>query len=220
MSGKNNMEVLGKDISEQCASIYSRIANELKCRILFVASKNRKNYSQEIGNDLYKIELDISLPNNYFEELLLHECIHILQTRLGYKDMNVNYNRKLSIYINDVIMDIDVNRRLKNDYNYMRDNDYAQSILISKVTKEIEHISNSHAKVADDDKKILGLSLAFLDLCYTNKYKTLMNLVIANVCPQILIYQNKFVEIVQSHPETNYRTVHQIQKLSIDLFGL
>lgn len=214
------MEILGKQISKNCEIIFSKIMSESKCKIIFSSAQNGENFSQEIGVDLFKIVLDISLPDKYFEELLLHECIHILQTKLGYRDMDISYDRKIAVYTNNVIMDIDVNRRLRNNYNYIRDNNYAQTILISKITKEIERMSNNPKQITNDDKKVLGLSLAFLDICYINKYKTMMHLALSTLCPEVLMYQRKFVEIVQSHPDTNYKTVHQIQNLSIDLFDL
>ena len=64
------MEILGKQISKNCEIIFSKIMSESKCKIVFSSAQNGENFSQEIGVDLFKIVLDISLPDKYFEELL------------------------------------------------------------------------------------------------------------------------------------------------------
>lgn len=212
------MDVLGITLSEECEEIYNQIMHNTHCRITFGVSHNHHSSCTEISNNFYKICLDTNVPHEYFEELLLHECIHIIQNELGYQDMLLNYNRLLCVYINNVILDIDVNRRLIHDFKFTRNNHIAQNILGNKIAITLQNWVENNIKPTNDEIKIMSLSLTYLELCYTKQYHQELFTIINVLYPDITIYFNQFSQIVQSHQETNYKTVREIQNKAKDLF--
>ena len=178
------------------------------------------NHIEEMQDGFFKITIDTTVSNEYFEELLLHECIHALQMKLGYQDMLINYNRLLCKYANNIILDIDVNRRLINDYHYVRKTDCAQNTLANKIAQRMKILTESQKQPEEDELKILAISIAYLELCYTTKFKQTFWFILDVIYPQTKTYYAKFCEIVHAHPETSYRSVHQIQIQAIDLLEL
>lgn len=214
------MDVLGIKISSKCEDIYKKIISNTNCRIIFSASKNHHSQCKEIGDNFYNISIDTDVPHEYFEELLLHECIHVLQNTLGYQDMVLNYNRILCVYLNNVILDIDVNRRLIQDFKYVRNNHIAANILANKIAETLQQWTENNISPTNDEMKIMALSLAYLELCYTKQYHQGFSKIINVLYPEIIDYYSKFYQIVQFHPGTNYKTVRMIQEKAMNLFGI
>lgn len=159
------MKILDQDISQECEMVYNQLQKEIKSSITLQKSKNKQNSVKKNPYGGYIISIDTQLPQDYFEEMVLHEHIHILQWQEGYRDITSQTNHIVE-YINDAIMDIDVNRRLKDIYHF-RIGTSRRTILISKLFTII--MSHIFTKIDDNTSKIIYVSLAILSICYNDE---------------------------------------------------
>ena len=159
------MKILDQDISQKCEMVYNQLQKEIKSSITLQKSKNKQNSVKKNPYGGYIISIDTQLPQDYFEEMVLHEHIHILQWQEGYRDITSQTNHIVE-YINDAIMDIDVNRRLKEIYNYSVGTSRRNALMGSLFSIITAHIDK---QIDNNTAKILCASLAILSLCYNDE---------------------------------------------------
>lgn len=133
------MKVLNRTMPDDIYEVYMRIKNDIKYEVIISESLHDKYLIMEPNNDSVTIKLNANEKNDdYFWEMFLHELIHIIQYQEKYKDLiSLNNDMKnLCSYVNNVIMDIDVNRRLLNKYDFIRKSNTVENILINKIKKK------------------------------------------------------------------------------------
>ena len=118
------MEILGKKISEKTEAIYKDLTGKLMypVKILEMDPENKDQVTQPVAMDTgkkeFRILLDPGLEDSLFENALVRDLIYCLQmnnnapvlTAISEQDLDAV---QTAMMISSVIMDIDVENRLK-----------------------------------------------------------------------------------------------------------
>ncbi len=119
------MELLGKKLSEKTEAIYKDLTGKLKypVRIMEMDPENKDQVSQPVAMDTgkkeFRILLDPGLADNLFENALVRDLIYCLQMNNNAPVLSAVSEHDLdavqtAMMISSVIMDIDVENRLKS----------------------------------------------------------------------------------------------------------
>lgn len=108
-----------------CDNINATIKNILTQEIssdINIELKHSSMYNRmcKISNCKYIIETDLE---NFNENIFLHECMHISQFERGFPKLSISNNcsvqlAKIAMILQDFVLDVYVNSRLKNKYNF------------------------------------------------------------------------------------------------------
>lgn len=208
------MEVLGKSISESIERIYQQIKNQYGNVTLVYCRNGSKCSTEQINPNGFKITIDTSLPDDYFGEVFLHEHCHILQYKEGYKDLRCQ--DQISFMLNDAIMDIDVHRRLKNDYNYQYGT-YGSNKLYDNTYTMIQKLTQPQPQELFFQ---LVISLVLYRTCYNQTEGDRIIDILSQNNESAAYYLQGFLQLVKEYPNTNKDDNRQLLLKSARLFGI
>lgn len=158
------------------------------------------------------------VDEDYFWEMFLHEHLHILQYKIGYKDLKSATNPKLALFVNNVIMDIDVIERLKHDYNFERTSEYGREICSKACINEIGKFLIFGA--SEEDAKFMAILIAFIYFCFNrdeaNRFAEPMN----GLNTKFEYYYNGFIELVRNDHCIRSKPVNDLLCQAATLFGI
>lgn len=215
------MKILNRTMPDDVYEIYMRIKNDIKYEVIISESNNWINHITPPDNGCVHIKLNNSEPEDeYFGEIFLHEHIHAIQYQENYKDMiSTNKLKKdISMHINNVIMDIDVNRRLLNTYRYRRKTKCSEKRLAFDIANQI--MKCRETKFSEQDIILVVISVVLLSTSYNSEYDNLFISNINTLDHNAGIYFRDFMNAVCNNPITEYRSIRKIQDQAADIFHL
>lgn len=215
------MKILNRTMLNDIYEIYMRIKNDIKYEIMISESNNERSYVLPPFNGCVHMKLNNNeTEDEYFWEIFLHEHIHVIQYQENYKDMvsSDKSKKNISEYINNVIMDIDVNRRLLNIYKYRRKTKCAEKRFALNITNKI--IQCRENGFSDQDVIMIVISIVLLSTSYNSEYDKLLVSHISALDHNTGIYFYNFMNAVCNNPMTEYRSIRKIQDQAADIFHL
>lgn len=215
------MNILNRTMPNDIYEIYMRIKNDIKYEIMMSESNNERSYVSPPFNGCVHMKLNNNeTEDEYFWEIFLHEHIHVIQYQENYKDMISHDKSKkiISEYINNVIMDIDVNRRLLNVYKYRRKSKCSEKRLALNIVDKI--IKCRENGFSDQDIIMIVISIVLMSTSYNSKYDNLFISNINELNRNAGIYYRDFMNAVYNNPIIGYRSIRKIQDQAADIFHL
>ncbi len=215
------MEVLNRTMPDDIYEVYMRIKKDIKYEVMISESSNGINQITPPDNGCVHIKLNNNEPEDeYFWEIFLHEHIHAIQYQENYKDMIASnkVKQEISIHINNVIMDIDVNRRLLNTYKYRRKTKCSEKRLAFDIANQI--MKCRETKFSEQDIILIVISVVLLSVSYNSEYDNLFIPNISALDHNAGIYFRDFMNAVCNNPITEYKSIREIQNQAADIFHL
>lgn len=212
--------ILGRNIPPDIYDIYTSIVSNLECKILVNAS----NRSETIKHspDSFEININVNTDENYIWEMFLHEHIHVLQTTEGYRNLALvgasNKLEQLIYIINDFIMDIDVNRRLFQHYNFQKKSGYGDLILSSTILNIINSKLDNELK--EFESKYLSCFVAFITLQFSEGKGELFAKRLIKMNSNFEKYYIGLIKIATTNHQIGYTHVRKMQVQAMALFDL
>ncbi len=121
--------ILAREISGKAEETVNAIKLTLSKPVIYakISDENGEIGKYEDGKDNYFVWVDDTLPDEAFEINVVHQLLHLQQISRGFPftkaisehtDGDVNFAASFSNLFNDIIMDLEVEHRLKEEYNY------------------------------------------------------------------------------------------------------
>ncbi len=211
-------KILNREMPKNIEEIYNKIKQNLFFKYIVTESQNGRNTCEQKGN-VFHIKIMTNLKEYYFWEIFLHELLHIIQTQEGYRNLRAFKDSDLVYIVNNAIMDIDVNRRLKHQYQFDRISVQGRDNLVSNIIRKI-NICQENNKCTERETKILAVSIAYVHLCFEPNFAKALSKSARKLNSNYDKYYNGFISVVNAHPDINKTQVSQIQKEAIRLFDL
>ena len=209
------MIIFNKEMPKEIEEIYYKIKDEIRSLNLIMISTHKKCSAEQSSDNTYKIYLNIDLPEDYFWEVLLHEHIHILQYKNGYRDLISTDS--ITGVLNNVIMDIDVHYRLKNDYHFVYSSNYGEESAIKGIQKHLEMCSGSDAKY---HLQIVVMSVLYLTLVYNKEKGDIIVESLSSVNDKFKELYESFYSLIVNNLETNSNSISYVLREGAKIFEI
>lgn len=157
------MIIAGTELTDVVMEIYKDLSSKMK--INWSCSKDKATKVFILGNHSYLINIEVE--NDDSPERIglkfIHEFCHIFQFENGYQTIKHVITEdiekvKTICNVNDFVLDVDVNERLKNNYKY-----YANKIYRSPKTQAyFDMLSKLQNGISDNGQKMLAVECAYI----------------------------------------------------------
>lgn len=222
MCSEEKTIILGKQMPHDILITYNQIIKKCNCKIIITPSLNKRSVTSKINNNTFRISINTEVDDNYFWEIFLHEHLHVLQTTEGYKDLELigcgNNIRRILYSVNNMIMDIDVYRRLKQIYNFKESSSCGYMHLCGELIKVIDQYQNFG--LDDNYAKFYSSAVSYIALHYNKEVGDIYAEYFSMLNPAFNRYYKGLIDIVNQNPQIGYTHIHKMQVQAMDLFEL
>lgn len=156
------MNILDREISVSTSNILKQIYSQISLPIKYTYI-DKETSSCESYEDYYLISIMNNLPQQEFEDHLLHESCHLLQFQNHYPmiklpvSMDKN-DRVILENIQEIVLDLEIDQKLK-EYGYHQIKD---STKYNKYKPLIKQIKKEHGKMPESLINESSLEIAFI----------------------------------------------------------
>lgn len=209
------MVIFNKDAPKEIEEIYCKIKDEIGPITLTTRRTHGESFVERHTDNFYNMCLNTDLPEDYFWEVFLHEHIHILQYKNGYRDL-ISTDR-ITKYLNGVIMDIDAHYRLKNNYHFIYSSNYGEEGVIKGIQKHLELCNGDDAKY---HLQIVVISVLYLTLVYNKEKGDIIVESLSSANDKFKELYESFYSLIVNNLETNSDSISYVLREGAKIFEI